>query len=462
MRQRLKQILHAMKFKDGQSNQSYCSELAIIIQLEAIGEKISDATLVAKLINDLPEKFDTFRETYYIQAASDKTIKFDDIRQQLILIESRRNETSSKSESGDALVTKSQKPSNDKKSNTDKKPRSKIECFKCHKLGYFRKDCRKYKARIAKEQSQGKSTEANQTYSKSLMLACQSAYTVVNGQDSWIGDSGASNHMMYQRNIFTSFEEINDGSFPITVGNNEVIYAQGKGTVDVKSLSGGDITLTNVLYVPKLGRNLLSLGAATKMQVNVKFGKDVIEMSKNSRRLATGHRLPNNLYEMDFIQVNNAANTSVQEATLQVWHERLGHVNYGSVRQLANSSAVEGMKLAKCSTSGSNNCFCEACVYAKQCRQPFNESSTRSTKPDELIHYDIYGPMSVESYGGAKLMAVFVDDYSGFLFVKPMAAKSQKLEAIQEVIAEVKVTGNEVRRTRSDNASEFRNTESVN
>lgn len=56
-------------------------------------------------------------------------------------------------------------------------------------------------------------------------------------------------------------------------------------------------------------------------------------------------------------------------------------------------------------------------------------------------------------------MAVFVDDYSGFLFVKPMAAKAQILEAIQEVIAEVKATGNEVRRTRSDNAPEFQSTD---
>lgn len=134
----------------------------------------------------MPAKFDTFRETYYIQAANDRTIKFDDIRQQLVLIESRRDEIISKSDSGDALVIKSQKSSNGKKSNTDKKPRSKSECFECHKPGHFRKDCRKYKARIAKEQSQSKSNEANQTYSKSLILACRSAYTAVNGQDSWM------------------------------------------------------------------------------------------------------------------------------------------------------------------------------------------------------------------------------------------------------------------------------------
>jgi len=117
------------------------------------------------------------------------------------------------------------------------------------------------------------------------------------------------------------------------------------------------------------------------------------------------------------------------------------------------------MKLIKCSTSGSDDCLCEACIYAKQCRLPFNDSNTRATKPGELIHYDICGSMSVESYGGAKLMAVFVDDYSGFMFVKPIATKSQILETMQEVIAEVKAIGNEVRRTRSDNAPEFQSAE---
>lgn len=50
-----------------------------------------------------------------------------------------------------------------------------------------------------------------------------------------------SHDIYYRKDIFTSFEEINDNLFPITVSNNKVIYARGKGTIDVKSLSEGDI-----------------------------------------------------------------------------------------------------------------------------------------------------------------------------------------------------------------------------
>lgn len=115
-----------------------------------------------------------------LQHTSDKKIKFD--IQHLVLIESRKKRN--KSDSGNVLITISQKQSNDKRLNTDKKPQSKIKCFECHKLGHYRKYCRKYKVRIAKEQSQDKSTEANQTYSTSRMFTYQSVYMAVNGQDS--------------------------------------------------------------------------------------------------------------------------------------------------------------------------------------------------------------------------------------------------------------------------------------
>ena len=65
----LTQSLHALKFKDGQSVSSYCAELSVICQrLKAAGETVSETTLVSKLMNNLPPKFDTFRETYLIQA----------------------------------------------------------------------------------------------------------------------------------------------------------------------------------------------------------------------------------------------------------------------------------------------------------------------------------------------------------------------------------------------------------
>ena len=72
-------------------------------------------------------------------------------------------------------------------------------------------------------------------------------------------------------------------------------------------------------------------------------------------------------------------------------------------------------------------CFCEACFLGKQARLPVFPSAQRSSKCGELIHFDTCAPMSVESPGGSRWLAVFVDDYSGYLFVYPMRNKSDIL-----------------------------------
>lgn len=95
----------------------------------------------------------------------------------------------------------------------------------------------------------------------------------------------------------------------------------------------------DVLYIPMLGQSLLSLGAATKMKVDIGFPEDSLIMQQNGKTIATGHRQANNLYEIDFVQVDASAHLAEQLATLQVWHNRLGHVNYGSVWEFVKGSA---------------------------------------------------------------------------------------------------------------------------
>ena len=68
----------------------------------------------------------------------------------------------------------------------------------------------------------------------------------------WILDSGASHHVASSREIFSSFEA---SPFPhIIIGNNTVMTVCGKGTVCIQ-----DDTFDDVLYVPSLSANLLSV-----------------------------------------------------------------------------------------------------------------------------------------------------------------------------------------------------------
>lgn len=111
--------------------------------------------MVAKLINDLPQKFDTFRQTYFIQDTSGNMLTFEQLRIQLGLIEPTIDHTSMKPEIGEALVA------NKKSSGRGgQKRREDRECFYYKKKGDIKKNCRKFKSDSASGTVEASSQEA--------------------------------------------------------------------------------------------------------------------------------------------------------------------------------------------------------------------------------------------------------------------------------------------------------------
>ena len=65
-------------------------------------------------------------------------------------------------------------------------------------------------------------------------------------------DSGSSNHMMVERDSFSSLET--GKTIPIHMGDDSTIISEGQGTVDLENGF-----FSNVLYVSSLAANLLSV-----------------------------------------------------------------------------------------------------------------------------------------------------------------------------------------------------------
>jgi hypothetical protein len=68
---------------------------------------------------------------------------------------------------------------------------------------------------------------------------------------------------------------------------------------------------------------------------------------------------------------------------------------------------------------------CESCSKAKSHKQPFVSSKTISTKPLEIIHYDLWGPSPVVSHQGHKYYVLFTDHFSKFSWIYFCAQKSE-------------------------------------
>ena len=84
-------------------------------------------------------------------------------------------------------------------------------------------------------------------------------------------DYEALNHMMAERDSFSSLET--GKSIPIHMGDDSTIISEGQGTVDLEHGY-----FFNVLYVPSLASNLLSVYQMTHMGVpkRVSFSLDYV------------------------------------------------------------------------------------------------------------------------------------------------------------------------------------------
>ena len=93
--------------------------------------------------------------------------------------------------------------------------------------------------------------------------------------------------------------------------------------------SGKVLTLNNVLYVPELRRNLISVSLLDKNEFKCVTVSIKIVISKGEVYVGKGY-LTEGLYKMNVmtVEINQNSNSSYLLESYDLWHERLGYVNY--------------------------------------------------------------------------------------------------------------------------------------
>ena len=86
--------------------------------------------------------------------------------------------------------------------------------------------------------------------------------------NTWLIDSGCTSHMTKHLSIFTSIDR--SIQLKVVLGNGAVVRAKGNGTVTVSTKRGTKL-ITNVLYIPELYQNLLSVAQMLRNGYAVSF-----------------------------------------------------------------------------------------------------------------------------------------------------------------------------------------------
>ncbi|KAJ1443272.1 Retrovirus-related Pol polyprotein from transposon TNT 1-94 [Sesbania bispinosa] len=76
--------------------------------------------------------------------------------------------------------------------------------------------------------------------------------------ETWYIDSGCSNHMTGHRGWLVNFDAMKKST--VRFAGNRVIQAEGAGNVAVRRLDGRQAMITDVLFVPGMKSNLISMG----------------------------------------------------------------------------------------------------------------------------------------------------------------------------------------------------------
>src|SRR3954468_19123063 len=212
--------------------------------------------------------------------------------------------------------------------------------------------------------------------------------------------------MTGKRSMFQDLELKSAGE--VKFGGNQIGKIIGSGTI----MFGNSPSITNVLLVEGLTHNLLSISQLRDNGYDIIFNQKSCKAvsQKDGSILFTGKR-KNNVYKTDLQDLKNQKVTSLMSISEEqwVWHRRLGHASLRKISQINKLNLVRGLPNLKYKSDA----LCEACQKGKFSRPAFKSKNVVSfSRPLELLHIDLFGPVKTASVKGKDCGLVIVDDYS--------------------------------------------------
>jgi hypothetical protein len=271
-----------------------------------------------------------------------------------------------------------------------------------------------------------------------------------------VEEVGCTNHMIREKEIFTSFEENDCPSDTITFSNNSEGKVLGYGKIAITT----DHSISKVLLVHLFDYNLLSISQHCEMDYNCLFtNKGVTVFKRSDGSYAFSGILRGKLYLVDFILEEMELDKCLIIKTNMgwLWHRKLAHIGMRNLHKLQKEGHILGLM----NVAFKKDKPCGACQTGKQVGASHHAknimTTTRSLK---MLHMDLFGPIACISIGGNKYGLVIIDDYSHFTWVVFLQDKGETQEVLKKFS---KKAQNEfdakVKKIRSDNGTELKNTE---
>lgn len=297
----LQEEFYKCAMTEGESVADFLSRLDYIVsQLASRGDTtFNEKAQISKILCNLPSAFDSMLPAWRMQPDASKTLS--NLILQLLQTEGMnkmQSDATIASAQAYAASAKGKNPSEysieqraaRKKEIADRKKIT--ECWKCGKTGHWGKECQASEEEHRKHQESKRKTVEQNGSSKTGNLKAYMAHSgdVLHYSPSWYVDSGCTEHMAEDRTFFTTYRDLTN-SRPVKGIGGLQLQAVGVGDILIKIQLTEGFTfgvLKDVLYVPKLGRNLFSSYAAAQKKIFTLHTDVGCHMLENGKKVMIG------------------------------------------------------------------------------------------------------------------------------------------------------------------------------
>jgi hypothetical protein len=244
----------------------------------------------------------------------------------------------------------------------------------------------------------------------------------------------------------------------------QVAYA---GDIILRTNTNYLYKLTNVLYIPELGINILSTHALQK-SLSLFDGDKATIFDNDKNVILIGYKA-DNLYKTslniihpisskhEMIQsIRSLTKSQSRSYIIKLWHDRLGHIGLIPLRKILDDHKIN---ITTKDLESYLTTKCEVCIRSKYDRSINKVSSTDIVYDiGERVHSDIGGPINPKTYDGYAYYITFLDKTSRYLHISLMQSKDQAYDRFKLYISLIKNQLNkQVKEIFTDNGTEYIN-----
>lgn len=322
----------------------------LFARLENSGEKLSAHMQVAMLLRSMPSAFDTL--TTALESRTDKELTMDLVRSKLI------DESEKLYGTGSSVGERVLKAEGETKARDG-------DCFFCGQKGHLKRQCKEFLAKKTQAKKNKPKTEQRvrkvRENDKKLFNFMVRRNKSPLFARSWLLDSGATSHICSDVNFFVRLESVSRSNVVVADGTEKRVDGVGDCQIECFNGSGElvELTLTNVLFVPSLEGNMISVSKLAAKGVFANFDNSVCKLVFANKVIAIGDK------KCDMYWLRTSQNRVVKvimqphkKNCPHSWHCRFGHRDPEVLGEIQRKNLATGLTVESCGVQWT----CESCI----------------------------------------------------------------------------------------------------